>query len=348
MSNTSTFAVGLGGGLGLWYLTKSKSKSAPAASPASTSPVSATPTPPNPPAPRNCVVRIDATGVLVDGERVDVDEAVRRCEAAGHAAVTVARNAPASTYAALMTALGTANTPAVRNAGRRKPETEAKAFFTLITYPRGTKDRPTHRYFRAESPIVWAEARDRLAAAGLLDHALAGRTSEPGGWMLSIDAHEFRATNAEPLPGRPRNSIASEIFTLAVYPEGVGGPRRVRWFKANAPILWDDARDRLAAAGALDLAANKPMDPGYWILVTSPNAFQESRAEPMPPRRKPRGASRTTKRYTREGRTIVRDGEPIVYVDRVDLGNERYALSPHHADRFTERMVHLLNRHGAR
>ncbi len=90
------------------------------------------------------------------------------------------------------------------------------------------------------------------------------------------------------------------------------------------------------------------MDPGYWILVTSPNAFQETRAEPMPARRKPRGASRTTKRYTREGRTILRDGEAILYVDRVDLGNERYAVSPHQADQLTERMVRLLNRQGAR
>ena len=346
MSNTSTFAVGLGSGLALWHLTKSGC--APATSLASSSSPSAAPTAPSPSAPRNCVVRIDPTGITADGVRVDVDEAVRRCEAAGHAAVTVAPNAPASTYAALMTALGASNAPIVRNAGGRASETDAKDIFTLITYPRGIKDTSTHRYFRAESPIAWTEARDRLAAAGLLELALAGRTREPGGWMLSIASRDFRADRAEPLPGRARNSIASEIFTLAVYPEGVGGPKRVRWFRTSAPILWDDARDRLAAAGLLDLQANKPMDPGYWILVTSPNAFQETRAEPMPARRKPRGASRTTKRYTREGRTILRDGEAIVYVDRVDLGNERYALSPHHADRLTERMVRLLNREGAR
>ncbi len=345
MSNTSTFAVGLGSGLALWYVTKDLKP--PAASVASSNSPSVA-TPASPPAPRNCVVRIDAMGIVVDGARVDVTEAVRRCEAAGRASVTVAPNAPAATYAALMTALGPANVPSVRNAGGHAPEADAKDVFTLITYPHGSKDTSTRRYFRAESPIAWTEARDRLAAAGLLDRALAGRTREPGGWMLSIASRDFRAHQAEPLPGRARNSIVSEIFTLAVYPEGVGGPKRVRWFQAGAPIRWDDARDRLAAAGLLDLDANKPMDPGYWILVTSPNAFQESRAEPMPPRRKPRGASRTTKRYTREGRTILRDGEAIVHVDRVDLGNERYAMSPHHADRLTERMVRLLNTHGAR
>lgn len=346
MSNTSTFAFGLGSGLALWHLTKSRS--ARPASPVSSSSPSASPTAPTPPAPRNCVVRIDATGLVVDGARVDFSEAVRRCEAAGHAAVTVAPNAPASTYAALMTALGTSAAPTVRNASGRTSETDATDVFTLITYPNGIKDKSTHRYFRAESPIAWAEARDRLAAAGYLELALAGRTREPGGWMLSVASRDFRAHRAEPLPGRARNSIVSEIFTLAVYPEGVGGPKRVRWFKAGAPILWDDARDRLAAAGMLDLDAIKPMDPGYWILVTSPNAFQETRAEPMPARRKPRGASRATKRYTREGRTILRDGEAILYVDRVDLGNERYAVSPHQADQLTERMVRLLDRHGAR
>ncbi len=346
MSNTSTFAVGLGSGLALWHL--AKSRSAPSAWPASSSSPSPAPTIPNPPIPRNCVVRIDPTGITADGVRVDVSEAVRRCEAAGRAALTVAPNAPASTCAALMTALEARKAETVRNGIRGASESDAKDFFTLITYPRGIKDKSTHRYFRAESPIAWPEARDRLAAAGLLELALAGRTREPGGWMLSVASRDFRAHHAEPLPGRTRNSIASEIFTLAVYPEGVGGPKRVRWFQASAPIMWDDARDRLAAAGWLDLDANKPLDRGYWILVTSPNAFQESRAEPMPARRKPRGASRSAKRYTREGRTILRDGEAIVHVERVDLGNERYAVSPHQADQLTERMVRLLNGQGAR
>lgn len=63
---------------------------------------------------------------------------------------------------------------------------------------------------------------------------------------------------------------------------------------------------------------------------------------------KPRGASRARPRYTHAGRTILRDGDAILYVDRVDLGDQRYAVSPHEADQLTARMVRLLDRHGSR
>ncbi len=332
MSNTTPFALGLVGGLAAWQLTRPSSTKTDASASVG-------------------LIQLDATGITVDGARVDVAEAVRRVQKLGRTVVSVATDAPASTYADLMTALRAANVatqvrPAkvvARNAG---PET--KDFFTLVTYTHGIKDKPTLRYFRADSPIAWTEARDRLAAAGLVDIALAGRTREQGGWMLSIDPKDFRAHRAEPLPGGARNSFISTTFTLAVYPEGVGGPKRVRWFKASCPTLWDAARDRLAEAGILDFNANKPMDPGYWILVTSPEAFKEDRAEPLPGPKRPRGATRAAQRFTLEGRTILRDGEAILYVDRVDLGDQRYAISPHHADVLTQRMVRLLNRHGAR
>lgn len=332
MSNTTPFALGLVGGLAAWQLTR----------PSSTKPDASASV---------GLIQLDATGITVDGARVDVAEAVRRVQKLGRTVVSAATDAPASTYADLMSALRAANVavqvrPAkvvARNAG---PDT--KDFFTLVTYTHGIKDKPTLRYFRADSPIAWTEARDRLAAAGLLDLALAGRTREQGGWMLSIDPKDFRAHRAEPLPGGTRNSFISTTFTLAVYPEGVGGPKKVRWFKASRPTLWDAARDRLADAGILDFNANKPMDPGYWILVTSPDAFKEDRAEPLPGPKRPRGATRAGQRFTLEGRTILRDGEAILYVDRVDLGDQRYAISPHHADVLTQRMVRLLNRHGAR
>jgi len=58
---------------------------------------------------RPCVVRIDAAGVWIAGMRTSVPDAVRRCEAAGHAEVTVTEGAPASTLAELLVALGTKN-----------------------------------------------------------------------------------------------------------------------------------------------------------------------------------------------------------------------------------------------
>lgn len=273
MTNTSTFLLGLGSGAAAWYLTKSKHTSAPTAPAASSS--STTPETPTAPATaqRTCVMRVEATGITIDGARVDLAEAVRRAKAAGHATVSVAPNAPASLYAELRVALGVANVPTLRNARRRKSA------------------RPTRR-----------------------------------------------------------NRELSSTFTLVVFPEGIWGTtKRVRYFKADAPTTWEEARDRLAAAKFLDRDALSPNLAGAWRLITDPARFRADRAETLPGgAHRPRGAARSTDRYTLEGRTILRDGEQILYVDRVDLGDARYAISPHHADLLTARMVRLLNRHGAR
>lgn len=341
MSHVMPFAAGLGGGLALWQVLQS-------------APVQRGPNAPAVPASRNCALTVDRAGIEIDGERVDVAEAVRRCQATGRAVVSVAPNAPAATYAALLTALGSAGVPTYRN-GRG----DTRTAFTLITYPRGHEATSTSRWFRAEAPITWTEARDRLIAAGIIDPALAGRTHEAGGWMLSIDPAQFSAERAEPLPGAPRNSYISTTFTLVVYPDGVGGPKTTRWFRANAPTTWDDACARLADAGHLDPSATLPMHSGYWILISAPGPFNEARAEPLPPRRgrnvkplpearRPRGAARASRYALDGGRTIVRDGEALVRLERVDLGNERYALSPHQTDQFGHRLVRLLNKHGAR
>ena len=268
MSNTTPFAVGLGSGLALWHLTKREHTSS--VSPPSTSSPSR---PPTAPAPRTCVVRIEPTGLTVDGAPVDLAEAVRRCKATGHAAVSVAPSAPASLYAQVMAALGAASIPTTRNARRRTA---------------GTPKR--------------------------------------------------------------RNRERSSTFTLVVFPEGVwGATKRVRYFKADRPTTWEDARDRLAAAKLLDRDALSPNGAGAWRLVTDPARFRADRAEPLPGgTSQPRDAARASERYTREGRTILRDGGPILYVDRVDLGDARYAISPYHADLLTERMVRLLNKYGAR
>ncbi|HEX5062378.1 MAG TPA: hypothetical protein VFV99_23565 [Kofleriaceae bacterium] len=218
-------------------------------------------------------MRIESTGITIDGARVDLAEAVRRGKAAGQAAVIVTPNAPASLYTGLMAALSAANVPTMRNARRR------------------TASRPSRR-----------------------------------------------------------NRELSSTFTLVVLPEGIWGTtKRVRYFKTDAPTTWEDARDRLAAAKFLDRDALSPNGAGAWRLVTDPARFRADRAETLPGgSHRPRGAARATDRYTLEGRTILRDGERILYVDRVDLGDSRYAISPHHADLLTERMVRLLNRHGAR
>ncbi|HWO24954.1 MAG TPA: hypothetical protein VNO30_39705 [Kofleriaceae bacterium] len=72
-----------------------------------------------------------------------------------------------------------------------------------MTYSEGRKAGPRPRWFLADPPTTWADARDRLGAAGILDRTLAGRTSTPGGWMLSVGPASFREELAEPLPGGP-------------------------------------------------------------------------------------------------------------------------------------------------
>ena len=107
-------------GAALWYLTKDKQPRATTTSAAIAAPAprstSSTATPAR--VPRNCAVHIDSSGITVDGIRAELGDAVRRCAAAGGAAVTVAPNAPASTCATFVAALERANIP-VRNARRR-------------------------------------------------------------------------------------------------------------------------------------------------------------------------------------------------------------------------------------
>lgn len=56
--------------------------------------------------------------------------------------------------------------------------------------------------------------------------------------------------------------------------------------------------------------------------------------------------ARGARRYAREGRTILRDGVAVLSLARVDLGDQRYAITPHETDALVEQIVRLLN--GAR
>lgn len=349
MSNTANFAVGAGSGLALWYLTKPKHETpATPAVPSDTTTVTpAANSTPN--APRNCVVHVDAIGLLVDGARVSVDEAIRRCQAAGSASVALSKDAPAATCVALVTALEAANVPTVRNANNA-----VSSMFTLVRFPEGIWGKRHARHFRADPPTTWSDAHARLMTAGVIDPV--GRAR----WQLYSDAAHFRGDDAEALPGAPRNSAETfSKFTLALYPEGPGKHKRLYWFEASPSITWEAARDRLVASGFIDLDAAK-LGPafGTWALTTEPRFFNASKAQPLPPagtrnagssdsrhRRRP---DQGQPRYTTEGRRILRDGEAIAVVERVDLGDQRFAVSPHEADLLAKRIADLLTRYGAR
>lgn len=252
MSNKTTLMLGLAGGLALWRLV-------PSARPALRNASGGT-----------CSIQLDANGLAIDGELVDLDEAVGRAQLLGLAIITVSPDASASLYSALMT---------------------------------------------------------RLRLAGVAVH-----TSAP--------ARSVRNGDAE----------TSSSFTLVTYPEGVGGSRKMHWFRTNAPMTRHAARDQLAAANLLDPNAIAPNQAGYWKLVTDPRVFMPMRAKPLPtasPR--PRRDAARTPRYVLEGgRVIARDGQPLVRLERVDLGDSRYALSPHETDELGARLVQLLNARGAR
>lgn len=331
-SSALTLALGAGGGLAAWYLMRDD-EAAPASEGTSSVATAATPS--------SCALRLDPSGLTADGARVALADAIERCKAAGRADVTVLEGAPAATYAELMIALDRAGvrTSAHRNAGDAWRHQQRWARYTLRIYPQGSKGPAHVRWFRARGPIPWAMARHRLERAGVMDPWLAGKTSEPGGWVMSVDPKDFRADRAEPLP-ELRNAETSSTFTLAVYPQGDAGPKRVHWFYADPPTTWDDARDRLASARLIDLLERSPHLAGAWKLVTDPRVFDTERAKPLPGGT--RDAARSA-RYSLEGRTILRDGEAILHLERVDLGDERYAITPHAADVLAQQIVDLLN-----
>ena len=84
------------------------------------------------------------------------------------------------------------------------------------------------------------------------------------------------------------------------------------------------------------------------LLVSSPNAFRETQAEPLPGRTVARDAAGGGRYVLDGGRVITRDEQPLVRIERVDLGDARYALSPNETDELGARIVRLLNRKGAR
>lgn len=252
MSNTTPLMLGLVGGLALWKLAPRKR---PALRNASTG---------------TCVILVEPDGLMLDGEVVEVDEAVQRARLAGFAVVSVAPDAPASLYAALTSGLQLAGVP-------------------------------TH-------------------------------------------------TRATAAATRNANTEKFSAFTLVIYPEGIGGSdKRMSWFRTDAPMTWQAARDQLAAANVIDRNAIAPKHAGYWKLVTDPRVFMPMRARPLPmPTSTRRRDGKRTSRYALDGgRVIVRDGQAVARLERVDLGDERYALSPYETDELAARIVKLLNR-GAR
>ncbi len=71
--------------------------------------------------------------------------------------------------------------------------------FTVKIYP-GRSGAPRLLWFRAVPSETWSAAKERLIAAGIIDGGLAGRTSERGGWMLSVSPADYDEVRAKSLP----------------------------------------------------------------------------------------------------------------------------------------------------
>lgn len=341
-------ALGAGGGFLLWYFLHNRKEGAQAAAqhaaaqPASkanqTPPAQAlaAPAAPAASAPAACALRLDASGLTADDVRVDVAEAVNRCKLAGRADVTVSKEASATAYADLMTALGRAGIPVYthpgdvpvythpgdvgpRNAGSRifKPRTvdevDLPDFALMVEAVADEVEPDPNPEGRArgrfgDRKVFIAAIRRGLRATmyGNLPRAavdeLLIRAHREGLLQLAradlvavMDPDEVRDSEITygrgiaqfhfvvVEPDATRNASTYRAFTLLTYAEGRKAGPRPRWFLADPATTWADARDRLAAVGILDQTlAGRTSTAGGWMLSVDPASFREERAEPLP------------------------------------------------------------------
>ncbi|MBZ0233855.1 MAG: hypothetical protein K8M05_16115 [Deltaproteobacteria bacterium] len=130
MSNGSSAALALGlgvaGGAAIWYLTRDAKRPSgetpKGEAPNSNTPAASTPAlaaPPSapsvgPPPPRvsgPCSLKVDKSGLMADGESVDIATAVERCKAAGKVEWIVLPDAPSAIVVELANALSAAKLP---------------------------------------------------------------------------------------------------------------------------------------------------------------------------------------------------------------------------------------------
>lgn len=243
MSNDNTaliLALGAGAGLGLSYLLRQEDTTESSAAPTATASAATSP----------CSLRLDANGLTKDGAPIDVAGAVAQCKASGHADLVIADDAPSSSSAELMSALGTAGiTVNQRRNARRAPRSrrQGRARFS-------NEGRTIHR---DGVPVLYLERVD------LGDHRFALSPYE-------ADVLVRRIVSLLNGAGRRRQSAAAasaptthRIFLFRTAPKN--GNSRTRWYEANPPTTWQDAKRRLVAAGLLDEWILLPTE---WSLVT--------------------------------------------------------------------------------
>lgn len=321
-SSALALALGAGAGLGLWYLLRDDddlSGARPAtAAPATSATVAPTSSPgatASTPAP--CALRLDASGLSADGQAIDVKAAVARCQAVGRANLTIAGTAPGTVYADLVAAFGAAgitiqkhrNARPRRNGGDlatlRKLAARVRA--TSSARQGSTRQEAAAKLARFVARHSGAQVEDQVTIDFENNIVVSGAPSEMrkvAAWVERLARDSGRKVSAtvetfdDPedqdwavcrIRGLeedrdPRNATTYSHFTLRTYPKGArGGGATLRWFRADPPVTWATARDRLIAAGLADAeAAGRTHAPGGWMLSVDPRDYADERAHPLP------------------------------------------------------------------
>ncbi len=261
--------LGAGAGLGLWALLRDEPAARPtgasplAASTALPAPAASSTTPPSPP----CALRLDAQGLTADGAPIGIPAAVARCQAAGRADLVIADDAPSAASAELSVALGAAGILIHSRRNGRRPGT-------------GRRGAARVRYRREGRTILRdGDAVLRLERVDLGDQRFAITPHEAD----VLSQHIVELLNRS--PSRRQAATAARagatthrIFLFRTLP--TNGSSRTRFYEANPPTTWDDARRRLVAAGLLD---ERSLLPTEWSLVTDPPLHvQPDRLRPLP------------------------------------------------------------------
>lgn len=240
-NNTAlTVALGAGAGLGLWYLLRDdETADDGGASEAAPAPQSAP-----------CSLRLDANGLTADGAAIDVPTAVAKCQAAGRADLVIGDDAPSTVSAELSAAFGTAGIliNQRRNAGApRRPRRGAR---------RAHFAREGRTILRDGQAVLHLERVDlgdgRFALTPHETDVLAQRVVD----LLNRTGARRQAASSQ-------DRAAHQVFLFRTMPKN--GNSRTRWYQANPPTTWEDAKRRIVAAGLLD---ERILLPTEWSLVT--------------------------------------------------------------------------------
>lgn len=258
-----------------------------------------------------CQLRLTACGLTADGRPSDIPTAVARCRTAPRTDIVVSPGAPAVVYAQLITALAHAGvTVSPRRNGKgstRGPKqhpddpgaVDIAAFASTVTrmasviLANPTTDGLARGRF-GERKVFIAAIRRLLSAS--FEYAHLSRGAVDALLVESMRQRRIKLTRADlaaPLdPQEVRDSeletdtdtfhfVIAELlvprlhrlFMLITFPNS--GTPVTRWFRAEPPVTWTTARDRLVEADAIDVYT--------WSLIADPDDYDDDADVPVEP-----------------------------------------------------------------